>query len=125
GKLDPEEWEIMKSHALAGYDMLKSSNKRILRAGAIVARDHHEKWAGGGYPYNKRGEEIHLYGRITAVADVFDALGSERCYKEAWPLEKIIDLMKKERGHHFEPKLVDILLDNIDEITRICKANKD
>jgi response regulator RpfG family c-di-GMP phosphodiesterase len=125
GKLDAEEWEIMKSHTLLGYDMLKSSKKRILRAGAIIARDHHEKWAGGGYPYNKKGEDIHLYGRITAVADVFDALGSERCYKKAWPLDRIIDLMKTERGRHFEPAIVDSLLANLDKVTNICEANRD
>jgi len=125
GKLDADEWEIMKSHALLGYDMLKSSNKRILRAGAIIARDHHEKWTGGGYPYNKQGEDIHLYGRITAVADVFDALGSERCYKKAWPLDKVVDLMKSERGRQFEPGIVDILLANLDKVTNICAANKD
>ncbi|WP_417672012.1 DUF3369 domain-containing protein [Roseibium sp.] len=125
GKLDEGEWEIMKSHAMLGYEMLKSSNKRILQAGAILARDHHEKWTGGGYPYNKQGEDIHLYGRITAVADVFDALGSDRCYKKAWPMDKVIELMKAERGHHFEPAIVDILLDNIDKVADICAANTD
>lgn len=125
GKLTPEEWEIMKTHAVLGYEMLKSSNKKILRAGAIIARDHHEKWAGGGYPADKSGEDIHLYGRITAVADVFDALGSDRSYKKAWPLEDIIAHMRSERGRHFEPRLVDILLDNIDTVAAICQANKD
>ncbi|GAB4513121.1 MAG: DUF3369 domain-containing protein [Roseibium sp.] len=125
GKLDADEWEIMKSHALLGYDMLKTSNKRILRAGATIARDHHEKWAGGGYPYNKQGGDIHLYGRITAVADVFDALGSDRCYKKAWPLDKVVDFMKSERGRHFEPAIVDSLLANLDKVTSICEANRD
>jgi response regulator RpfG family c-di-GMP phosphodiesterase len=125
GKLTEDEWEIMKTHAMLGYEMLKSSNKKILRAGAIIARDHHEKWAGGGYPANKSGEDIHLYGRITAVADVFDALGSERSYKKAWPLDDIIAHMRSERGKHFEPRLVDILLDNIDTVAAICQANKD
>ncbi|MBO6509638.1 MAG: DUF3369 domain-containing protein [Roseibium sp.] len=125
GKLDAQEWDIMKTHTSIGYDMLKSSRRRVLQAGAIIARDHHEKWAGGGYPANKRGDEIHLYGRITAVADVFDALGSERSYKHAWPLEDILDLMRAERGRHFEPRLVDILLENINEIQRICQSNKD
>ncbi|MEP3047983.1 MAG: DUF3369 domain-containing protein [Roseibium sp.] len=125
GKLDSEEWEVMKTHALMGYEMLKSSNKRILLAGAIIARDHHEKWTGSGYPYNKQGEDIHLYGRITAVADVFDALGSDRCYKKAWSIDQVVDLMKRERGYHFEPRIVDILLDNIDAVINICEANRD
>jgi response regulator RpfG family c-di-GMP phosphodiesterase len=88
GKHTPDEWEIMKSHALLGYEMLNKSERRILQAGALLARDHHERWEGGGYPYNKSGDDIHIYGRITAVADVFDALGSDRCYKKAWPVEQ-------------------------------------
>jgi len=125
GKHTPEEWAIMKTHAILGYDMLKSSHKRILQASAIIARDHHEKWAGGGYPYGKSGEDIHVFGRVTAIADVFDALGNERCYKKAWPLEDILDLMDKERGGHFEPKLVDLLVVNIDRINQICLNYQD
>jgi len=125
GKHTPGEWEIMKTHAKMGYDMLKSSNKRVLQAGALIARDHHEKWDGSGYPEGKSGEDIHIYGRITALADVFDALGSDRCYKTAWPLEKIIDLMHEERGRHFEPALVDILLNQLDAIIAICKSFPD
>ncbi len=109
-KLNDEEWEIMKGHAQLGYEMLKHSNRKILKAAAIVAKEHHEKWDGSGYPNGLKGEEIHIYGRITAVADVFDALGSDRCYKKAWPLEEILELFKKERGKHFDPKLVDLLL---------------
>ena len=125
GKLTAEEWDIMTTHTTLGHDMLKSSRRKALQAGAIIALDHHEKWSGGGYPNNKSGEEIHLYGRITAVADVFDALGSERCYKHAWPLEDILDLMRRERGQHFQQELVDILLDNIDRVTEICRENSD
>ncbi|MBN9668953.1 DUF3369 domain-containing protein [Roseibium aggregatum] len=125
GPLTPEEWDTMKNHTLLGYDMLKSSSRKVLQAGAIIARDHHEKWAGGGYPANKHGTDIHLYGRITAVADVFDALGSERSYKHAWALEDILALMREERGRHFEPRLVDILLANIDEVIRIRRQNED
>ncbi|MCK7610574.1 DUF3369 domain-containing protein [Roseibium sediminicola] len=124
-KLTRDEWEIMKTHTTLGYDMLKSSSRKVLQAGAIIARDHHEKWAGGGYPADKCGEDIHLYGRITAVADVFDALGSERCYKNAWPLEQILELMRTERGRHFQPELVDILLANIDAVVDICRQNRD
>jgi len=124
-KLTDGEWEIMKTHTTLGYDMLKSSSRKVLQAGAIIALDHHEKWLGGGYPANKSGEDIHLYGRITAVADVFDALGSDRCYKKAWPLEDILELMKAERGRHFQPELVDILLANIDAVVEITRQNRD
>ncbi|MBL4665804.1 MAG: DUF3369 domain-containing protein [Sneathiella sp.] len=125
GKHTPEEWEIMKTHAILGYDMLKSSKKRILKASAIIARDHHEHWAGGGYPFDISGEEIHVYGRITAIADVFDALGNERCYKKAWPRERVLALLEDERGKQFEPKLVDIMLAKMDEIEQICATFSD
>jgi len=119
GRHTPEEFEVMKTHAILGYEMLKSSNRRILKAGAIIARDHHEKWAGGGYPHNIKGKDIHVYGRITAVADVFDALGSNRCYKKAWDTNKIVDLFNEERGQQFEPQLVDGLMNNLDQVLAI------
>lgn len=125
GKLDPEEWEIMKTHAILGFDMLKNSKRKILQASAIIARDHHERWEGGGYPGNKSGEDIHVFGRITAIADVFDALGNERCYKKAWPLDEVIDHIKEQRGKQFEPKLVDILIANIDRVSKICATFQD
>lgn len=125
GKLDPEEWEIMKTHAILGYDMLKSSSRRILQAGAIIANEHHEKWAGGGYPNGKSGEDIHIYGRIVALADVFDALGSERCYKKAWPMDKILELLRGERGKQFEPRLIDFFLENLDRVEAIRDAYPD
>jgi response regulator RpfG family c-di-GMP phosphodiesterase len=119
GKHTPEEFEIMKAHSLLGFDMLKSSQRDILSAGAVIARDHHEKWSGEGYPYQKSGEDIHVYGRIVAITDVFDALGSERCYKQPWKLEDIIAHIKQESGRHFEPRLVDGVLANIDSINAI------
>ena len=125
GKLDEEEWKIMKSHSLIGYEILKNSNREILKASAIVAYEHHEKWDGSGYPRNLKGEEIHIYGRITALADVFDALGSDRCYKKAWDDEKIFELFKEERGKHFDPKLVDLFFENIDKFKEIRIKYKD
>ena len=86
GKLTPEEFEIMKTHAQLGYEMLKHSSKPILQAAAIVSKEHHEKYNGNGYPKGLKGEEIHIFARITAVADVFDALGSDRIYKKAWSI---------------------------------------
>jgi response regulator RpfG family c-di-GMP phosphodiesterase len=125
GKLTPEEWEIMQTHAQLGHDMLKSSQKRILKASAIIARDHHEKWNGTGYPAAKSGEKIHLFGRIAAIADVYDALGNERCYKEAWQKDAVIAHMSEQSGKHFEPQLVDILISNIADIEAICAAFQD
>jgi response regulator RpfG family c-di-GMP phosphodiesterase len=125
GKLTPDEFEIMKTHAELGYDMLKNSEKEILRAAATVAYEHHEKWDGSGYPRGLSGEDIHIYGRITAIADVFDALGSDRVYKKAWSLDKIFDLLKNQDGKHFDPKLVKIFFDNFDEFDKIRKAYVD
>lgn len=118
-KLDQEEWIVMQTHAKLGYEMLKSSNKPILKAAATVAHEHHEKWDGSGYPRAISGEDIHIYGRITAVADVFDALGSERVYKKAWRLEDILELFEKESGKHFDPKLVTLFMDNLDNFLQI------
>lgn len=119
GRHTPEETAIMQTHALIGAEMLIKSQKKIMQAGAIIAAEHHEKWDGTGYPFKRSGDAIHIYGRITAVADVFDALGSKRCYKDAWPLENIIHLFKEERGKHFDPLLVDLLLENMDKILKI------
>jgi putative two-component system response regulator len=119
GKLDADEWKIMKTHAELGYEMLKYSQRPILKAASIVAIEHHEKYNGSGYPNSKEGEDIHVYGRITAIADVFDALGSDRCYKKAWPLEKILELFKEEHGKHFDPHLMDLFLDNLDKFLEI------
>ena len=119
GKLTPEEYEIMKSHTVIGYNLLKGSKRRLLNAAAIIAIQHHEKWNGTGYPYGLRGEEIHLYGRITAVADVFDALGSERAYKKAWEIDRILQLFREERGEHFDPRLVDLFMENLDEFLKV------
>ncbi|RXK15166.1 hypothetical protein CP985_10065 [Malaciobacter mytili LMG 24559] len=125
GKLTFEEFEIMKTHAQLGFEMLKHSNKPILKAAAIVSLMHHEKWDGTGYPNALKKEDIHIYGRITAVADVFDALGSDRIYKKAWEDEKIFKLFKEEKGKHFDPKIIDCFFENLDEILKIRKSLKD
>ncbi len=125
GKLTPQEFEIMKTHAELGFNMLKSSDKPILKAASIVAHEHHEKWDGSGYPRGLKGEEIHIFGRITAVADVFDALGSERCYKKAWELDDIFKLFKEQSGKHFDPKLIDLFFENFDEFDKIRLEYKD
>jgi len=125
GQHTKEESEIMKTHALMGYEILSASAKGMLKAAARVAYEHHEKWNGKGYPKGLKGEEIHIYGRITAVADVFDALGSDRCYKKAWPLDDILKLFRQESGEHFDPKLVDLLFENLEAILNIRDKYKD
>ena len=120
-----EEMKAMKEHAILGYNMLKNSKRELLKNAAIVAYQHHEKWDGTGYPQGLKEEEIHIYGRITAVADVFDALGSERVYKKAWPDEKIFELFQEEKGKHFEPKLVDVFFENIDKFKEIRDELRD
>jgi response regulator RpfG family c-di-GMP phosphodiesterase len=125
GKLDEKEWKIMKTHAALGYDIFKQSKRRILRAASVIAHEHHEKWAGGGYPRGLAGEDIHIYGRITAIADVFDALASDRCYKKAWEMDKILDLFRDERGKQFDPNLVDCFLKEFDSFLEIKKIYRD
>jgi len=119
GRLDDEEWAIMKGHAQIGYDLLHRSSRPILQAAATVAHQHHEKWDGTGYPQGLSGTDIHPFGRITALADVFDALGSDRVYKPAWSLEAILDLLRRERGRHFDPALIDAFLENLDRFLAI------
>lgn len=125
GRLTDEEYDIMKTHAAIGYNLLRHSHRPIIKAAAIVAHEHHEKWNGKGYPEGTRGDRIHIFGRITAIADVFDALACERCYKAAWELPRIVELFKKERGEHFDPILVDLFLQNIDIFTAIMEKYKD
>ncbi len=124
-KLDADEFEIMKTHAQLGFDMLKNSSKEILKAAAIVAHEHHEKWDGSGYPRGLHGENIHIYGRITAVADVFDALGSERVYKKAWEMDKILELFEEQSAKHFDPALVKLFMENLDDFIEIRDRYKD
>ncbi len=124
-KLTPEEWEIMKTHTDIGYRILGRSERPIMRAAADIAYQHHERWNGGGYPRGLSGEDISIGGRLICLADVFDALGSDRVYKKAWRLDKILDLLRKERGGLFDPRLVDIFFDNLDEILIIREQYAD
>jgi len=125
GKLEPDEYDVMKTHSTIGYDILKNSSRPLLKAAAIIAREHHEKWDGSGYPNALSGRDIHIYGRITALADVFDALSCERVYKRAWPMEKIIEFVLSERGKHFDPDLVDMFMENIDRFKEIAAKYQD
>jgi response regulator RpfG family c-di-GMP phosphodiesterase len=125
GKLEDAEFDIMKNHAAMGNQLLKRSEREILKSAAIVAGEHHEKWDGSGYPLGTKGEDIHVYGRIVAVADVFDALGSRRSYKEPWPLNEILALLERDKGSHFDPVIVDWVLENTDKMLEVMDQYPD
>jgi len=121
GKLEDKEWEIMRQHTIIGARILKDSNSDFLKAGEEIAASHHEKWDGSGYPGGLKGKDIPLYGRICAVADVFDALTTTRPYKEAFSNGSAYDIIRKGRETHFDPEVVDIFFDKIDEIEAVQK----
>ncbi|HSH51298.1 MAG TPA: HD domain-containing phosphohydrolase, partial [Bacteroidales bacterium] len=125
GKLTFEEFETVKTHTTIGYNLLKGSNREVLKSAAIIAHEHHERYDGKGYPRGLKANEIHIFGRIVAVADVFDALGSPRVYKKPWIIEDILKYFKEEKGKHFDPDLVDILFDNLDEFIAIKEKHDD
>ncbi|MCY7295596.1 DUF3369 domain-containing protein [Alteromonas sp. a30] len=124
-KLNESEWEIMKSHAQVGYDILQKSARPILKKAAEISLTHHEKWDGSGYPQGLSGTDIPLSGRITAIADVFDALGSARCYKREWSREQIKSELTAQSGKHFDPDLVKLLVNNFDTFWKIRQQNPD
>ncbi len=126
GRLTEEEFEIIKKHTIIGAKILEGFERYpIVKYGKIIALEHHERWDGKGYPYGKRGEEIHIFSRIAAIADVFDALTSPRIYKPPFPLEKAINIIKEEKGKAFDPTLVDVFLDSLDEIKEVKKKYED
>jgi putative two-component system response regulator len=117
--LDEAEWAIMKTHSQIGYDILSKSNNSVFKMAAEIARYHHEKWDGSGYPLGLMGENIPEAARIIAIADVFDALSTKRPYKEPWPLEEILKVMKQNSGSHFDPRLLTSFLKIMPEILRL------
>ncbi|MFW5823469.1 MAG: HD domain-containing phosphohydrolase [Marinobacter sp.] len=125
GKLGPEEWEIMKTHAEIGARLLDGNDSELLTMAREIALSHHEKWDGSGYPAGLAGEDIPLSGRIAALADVFDALTSERPYKRAWPLDEAVALIRENRGKHFDPALTDLFLADVDSFVAIKHAYQD
>lgn len=118
-KLTEGEFEIIKRHANIGFEMLKNSKRKIMKAAATIALQHQEKYDGTGYPSGLKGEEIHIFARITAIADVYDALVNDRVYRKALPLNEVLDYIKNQKGKHFDPKIVDIFFNNIDKILKI------
>jgi putative two-component system response regulator len=125
GKLDAEEWRIMKGHTIIGANILKGSRIGFVRMGAMIALTHHEKWDGSGYPNGLKGRQIPLAGRIVTLADVFDALTSKRTYKEAFPVEKSNRIIEEGRGKHFDPEVVDAFFAIQDEILHIKELFED
>lgn len=119
GKLDEKEFDHMKTHPIIGYEILKGTKNPFLEAGAIISLTHHEKFDGSGYPKALKGEEIHIFGRITAIADVFDALTSKRPYKKAWSFDEALAFLVEQKGKHFDPILIDLFISNIEEVKEI------
>lgn len=118
-KLTEDEYEVMKQHSKIGYELLKNSKRELLTSCAIVALQHHERWDGKGYPNGLKGKNIHLFGRIVALVDVFDALTHNRVYKSAWSIEDAKAYILNERGKHFDPDIVDVFIEVLPKILGI------
>ncbi len=125
GKLSEKEWQIMRMHPTIGANILKGSKISVVRMGAVIARTHHEKWDGSGYPNGLRARQIPLIGRIAALADVFDALTSKRPYKEAFSIEKSNKIIEEGRNSHFDPEVIDAFFSIQAEILKIKKQFQD
>ena len=119
GKLDADEWQVMRSHAEIGAAIIGEHAGGLLKMARTIALTHHEKWDGSGYPNGLKGEEIALEGRIVAIADVFDALTSERPYKRAWTVEAAIETMQRDSGVHFDPELIALFIANLPAMLEI------
>lgn len=111
----------MKRHTSNAHQLLSHSDRKLIKAAAIIAHEHHEKWNGKGYPRGLKGAEIHIYGRIVALADVFDALTHKRLYKEAWAVDDAVKYVIEHRETQFDPELVDIFQAHLDEFIAICR----
>jgi len=126
GTLEAREFDIMKLHTVIGGKILSDAELYpILRVGQIVAQQHHERWDGSGYPNGLRGTDIHIYGRIVSIVDIFDALTAERPYKRAFPIEEAVCFMKEKRGLFFDPQLLDLFLTHLEKFTSIKKLYAD
>ncbi len=125
GKLTPSEFEVMKMHTTIGAEIIGESAYPVLRLAREIALTHHERWDGMGYPSGLKGRDIPLSGRMVAIADVFDALTSDRIYRKAWSVERAVDYIRDNRGRHFDPELVDLFLSNLDEMLLIKEKYRD
>jgi putative two-component system response regulator len=119
GKLDEKEWEIIKTHCAIGADIIGDTETELMMVSKIVAYQHHERWNGKGYPEGLKGEDIHIYARIVAIADVFDALVSPRPYKKAWEVQEAVEHIKSEAGKHFDPEVVKAFVKALPDIERV------
>jgi len=122
GKLSTEEFKILKTHPGIGYNILKGSKQRILKTAAIIALQHHEHWDGSGYSQGLYEKDTHIFARITKLVDVFDILRHRRIYEEAWNLDRVLTFLKKERGTQFDPALVDLFFENLEELLAVDNA---
>jgi response regulator RpfG family c-di-GMP phosphodiesterase len=125
GSFTPEEWKIMQSHVEIGYELVRYSNQDILKYAALISYQHHEKWDGTGYPNGLKGEEISLVGRIASLADVFDALAHDRCYKKAWPMSEVLQYIDDQEGLHFDPLVVAAFRKHKKEIIDVNERYRD
>ncbi|NDV28211.1 response regulator [Desulfovibrio sp. JC010] len=125
GKLTDNEMEIMRTHTEIGYNILRASNRKLLKAAATIAHEHHEYWDGSGYPQGLKGNEISMAGRIICITDVFDALCSDRVYKEAWEVDRALEFLKSNRETMFDPDLVDLFFDNLEKIMEVRDKYRD
>lgn len=125
GRLNEEERVVINSHSYIGFKIIGRHDSAILSTAAIIAYEHHEKWDGTGYPRGLKGEMINIFSRITAIADVFDALTSKRVYKEIWTVEDAVDLIKNEKGKHFDPEVVDAFLSILPDLLKIRQEHSD
>lgn len=121
GRYTEEEFCAMKEHTTNAFNLLQYSDRRMIKAAAIIAHEHHEKWNGKGYPRQLKGSDIHIYGRIVAIIDVYDALTHKRCDKEAWSLDEALEYIIDHRETQFDPELVDLLVANIDAFNKISR----
>ena len=122
GRYTEEEFEMIKRHTSNAYKLLSGSKRAtLIKAAAIIVHEHHEKWDGKGYPRQLKGTDIHIYGRVVALADVFDALTHKRCYKDAWVMEDVVNYIQDHRATHFDPELVDIMMEHLDEFKAISE----
>jgi putative two-component system response regulator len=125
GRLSPAEFDVVKAHTVRGAEILKGCDTAVLDTAAVIARTHHERWDGGGYPDGLAGREIPIEGRIAAVADVFDALVSQRVYKPAYTNEQALGALNEGRGHHFDADLVDVFVASMDRVAEIQRRYSD
>lgn len=125
GRLEPDEWEIMKKHPIIGYELLYDEESELLQMAAIIALEHHERWDGRGYPFGKKEKEISLWARIVSVADNFDTLTTDKCDRASWSIDEAVNYMEVMKEKAFDPQVVNIFLENIEKIIEIKEKYKD